>query len=324
MVKIVLLDGYELNEDLDWDKLRSVGDCTFYDRTNTANVKEIINRIDGAEIVITHKTPINDYVISQSTNLKYIGIMGTGYDVVDIESASKQNIEVTNVPTYASDAVAQFTFSLLLEVTGQVGLHNQLVHQDRWSQGPDFTFWDKSLYELKDKTLGIIGYGHIAQKVAKLAHAFEMNVVFYNHHTKTIKESWLKQVSLDELLKTSDVISLHVIQTPQTINLINKTTLAKMKSTAILVNTSRGKLVNERDVADALNRDHLYALATDVVSKEPIQENNPLLKAKNCYITPHIAWAPFETRERLLAITTSNLQAYLSGSIVNSVNERKK
>lgn len=230
------------------------------------------------------KPPINDYVIGKSTNLKYIGIMGTGYDVVDIESASKHNIEVTNVPTYASDAVAQFTFSLLLEVTGQVGQHNQLVHQNRWSQGPDFTFWDKSLYELKDKTLGLIGYGHIAQKVAKLAHAFEMNVVFYNHHTKTIKENCLKQVSLDELLKTSDVISLHVIQTPQTINLINKTTLAKMKSTAILVNTSRGKLVNERDVADALNRDHLHALATDVVSKEPIQENNPLLKAKNFYI----------------------------------------
>lgn len=320
MVKIVLLDGYELNDDLDWDKLRSVGDCTFYDRTNTANEKEIINRIGSAEIVITHKTPINDYVIAESTNLKYIGIMGTGYDVVDIESASKHNIEVTNVPTYASDAVAQFTFSLLLEVTGQVGLHNQLVHQDRWSQGPDFTFWDKPLYELKDKTLGLIGYGHIAQKVAKLAHAFEMNVVFYNHRPKTIKENWPKQVSLDELLKTSDVISLHVIQTPQTINLINKITLAKMKSTAILLNTSRGKLVNESDVADALNNDKLCALATDVVSKEPIQENNPLLKAKNCYITPHIAWAPFETRERLLSITTSNLQKYLSGSIVNSVN----
>ncbi|ORI76517.1 hydroxyacid dehydrogenase [Leuconostoc mesenteroides subsp. cremoris] len=324
MAKIVLLDGYELNDDLDWDKLSSVGDCTFYDRTNTANEKKIINRIDGAEIVITHKTPINDYVISQSKNLKYIGIMGTGYDVIDLESANKHNVEVTNVPTYARDAVAQFTFSLLLEVTGQVGLHNQLVHQDCWSLGPDFTFWDKPLYELKDKTLGLIGYGHIAQKVAKLAHAFEMNVVFYNHRPKKIKENWLKQVSLDELLKTSDVISLHVIQTPQTINLINKTTLAKMKSTAILVNTSRGKLVNESDVADALNHHHLYALATDVVSKEPIQANNPLLKAKNCYITPHIAWAPFETRERLLAITTSNLQAYLSGSIVNSVIERKK
>ncbi|WP_099045152.1 D-2-hydroxyacid dehydrogenase [Leuconostoc citreum] len=320
MVKIVILDGYELNDDLDWNKLKSVGDCTFYDRTNTSNEQEIIKRIGSAEIVITHKTPINDYVIGKSTNLKYIGIMGTGYDVVDIESASNHNIAVTNVPTYASDAVAQFTFSLLLEVTGQVGLHNQLVHQDRWSQGPDFTFWDKPLYELKDKTLGLIGYGHIAQKVAKLANSFEMNVVFYNHRPKKIKESWLKQVSLDELLKTSDVISLHVIQTPQTINLINKTTLAKMKSTAILLNTSRGKLVNESDVADALNHDRLSALATDVVSKEPIQENNPLLKAKNCYITPHIAWAPFETRERLLSITISNLQTYLSGSIVNSVN----
>ena len=233
-------------------------------------------------------------------------------------------VVVTNIPTFASDAVAQFTFSLLLEVTSQVGLHNQLVHENRWAQAPDFTFWEKPLLELKGKTLGIIGYGHIAQKVAKIGHAFSMKVIFYNHRPKKIKENWLKQVSLDELLKTSDVISLHVIQTPQTINLINKTTLAKMKSTAILVNTSRGKLVNESDVADALNQDQLYALATDVVTKEPIRKNNPLLKAKNCYITPHIAWAPFETRERLLAITTSNLQAYLSGSIVNSVIERKK
>ncbi|GMA68957.1 glycerate dehydrogenase [Leuconostoc litchii] len=320
MVKIVLLDGYDLNNDLNWETLRSLGDCVFYDRTKTSDDNEIISRIDNAAIVITHKTPINKYVISQSPNLKYIGIMGTGYDVVDIDSTRKKNIVVTNIPTYASDAVAQFTFSLLLEVTGQVGLHNQLVHQNRWSQGPDFTFWEKPLFELKGKTLGIIGFGHIAQKVAKLAHAFEMNVVFYNHLPKEVQENWLKQVSLDELLKISDVVSLHIIQTPQTLNLINKTTLAKMKRNAILLNTSRGKLINENDVAEALNNHKLYALATDVVSKEPIRETNPLLKAINCYITPHIAWAPLETRERLLSVTVSNIRAYLSGSIVNQIN----
>ncbi|MBZ5962917.1 D-2-hydroxyacid dehydrogenase [Leuconostoc gasicomitatum] len=321
MVKIILLDGYKLNNDLDWKALLSLGNCVFYDRTKIADDNEIISRIGNAEIIITHKTPINNYVINQSPNLKYIGIMGTGYDVVDVDSAQKRNIVVTNIPTYASDAVAQFTFSLLLEVTGQVGLHNQLVHQNRWSQGPDFTFWEKPLFELKGKTLGIIGYGHIAQKVAKLAHAFEMDVVFYNHRPREVKENWLKQISLDELLKTSDVVSLHIIQTPQTINLINKTTLAKMKASAILLNTSRGKLVNESDVADALNHDQLYALATDVVSKEPILETNPLLKAKNCYITPHIAWAPFETRKRLLSITISNLKSYLVGKAINVVNK---
>ncbi|MDF7626719.1 D-2-hydroxyacid dehydrogenase [Lactobacillaceae bacterium L1_55_11] len=320
MAKIVLLDGYALNSDLDWDTLRSLGDCTFYDRTNVTDVSEIISRIRDAEIVITHKTPINSDVIAQAPNLQYIGIMGTGYNVVDIDSARRKNIVVTNVPTYASDAVAQFTFSLLLEVTGQVGLHNQLVHQGRWAQGPDFTFWDQPLYELKSKTLGLIGYGRIAQKVARLAHAFGMRVVFYNHRPKVVEEKWLKQVSLDQLLKVSDVISLHVIQTPETTGLINKATLAKMKPSAILLNTSRGKLVNEQDVADALNQHRLSAYATDVVSQEPIVDTNPLLSAINCYITPHIAWAPYETRQRLLAIAVSNLEHYLSGNVVNQVN----
>ncbi|MDR2660728.1 MAG: D-2-hydroxyacid dehydrogenase [Lactobacillaceae bacterium] len=321
MVKIVLLDGYKLNNDLNWNELHTLGDFHYYDYTVSINDDEIINRIGNAEIVITHKTPINNYVITRSTNLKYIGIMGTGYDMFDIKSAFNHDIVVTNVPTYASDAVAQFTFSLLLEVVSQVGLHNQLVHQKRWSQGPDFTFWDKPLFELKGKTLGIIGYGRIAQKVAKIGHAFEMNVVFYNHRPKEIKETWLKQVSLDELLTISDVVSLHIIQTPQTINLINKKNLSKMKQSAILINTSRGKLINEVDVADALNHDKLYALATDVASKEPILNTNPILEAKNVFITPHIAWAPFETRKRLLEITISNLKSYLNGEVINAINK---
>ncbi|WP_220741311.1 D-2-hydroxyacid dehydrogenase [Leuconostoc miyukkimchii] len=318
-MKIIVLDGYALNKDLNWQLLNQLGDCTFYDRTPVDDNNEILKRIGNAEIVITHKTPLNDDVISNAPSLQYIGIMGTGYDVVDIKSAHKNNVVVTNIPTYASDAVAQFTFSLLLEVTGQVGLHNQLVHNNKWSNVPDFTFWDKPLFELKGKTLGLIGFGHIAQKVAAIAHAFSMPVIFYNHRPKNISEPWLKQVSLDELLQQSDVISLHVIQTPDTINLINKTTIAKMKNNVILLNTARGKLINEQDVANALNDNQIYALATDVVQKEPIINDNPLLKAKNCYITPHIAWAPLETRERLLTITINNLKSYLANQPINIV-----
>lgn len=318
-MKIILLDGYELNKDLNWDLLNQLGECTFYSRTPVADKNEILKRITDAEIVITHKTPLDDDIISKAPKLNYIGIMGTGYDVVDIDSAHKNNVTVTNIPTYASDAVAQFTFSLLLEVTGQVGLHNQLVHHNKWSKVPDFTFWDKPLFELKGKTLGLIGYGHIAQKVAKLGHAFSMNVIFYNHRPRNTTEQWIKQVSLDELLQQSDVISLHVIQTPETINLINKDTLKKMKTGAILLNTARGKLVNESDLANALNNEKIYAYATDVVQKEPINNDNPLLKAKNCYITPHIAWAPLETRERLLDITINNLKKYLAKDPVNVV-----
>lgn len=318
-MKIIVLDGYALNKDLNWQLLNQLGDCTFYDRTPVDDNNEILKRIGNAEIVITHKTPLNDDVISNAPSLQYIGIMGTGYDVVDIKSAHKNNVVVTNIPTYASDAVAQFTFSLLLEVTGHVGLHNQLVHNNKWSNVPDFTFWDKPLFELKGKTLGLIGFGHIAQKVAAIAHAFSMHVIFYNHRPKNISEPWLKQVSLDELLQQSDVISLHVIQTPDTINLINKTTIAKMKNNVILLNTARGKLINEQDVANALNDNQIYALATDVVQKEPIINDNPLLKAKNCFITPHIAWAPLETRERLLTITINNLKSYLANQPINIV-----
>lgn len=319
MANIVILDGYELNNDLDWRKLKNLGNCTFYNRSPINDDKEVLKRIGDAGIVITHKTPLNDHVISNLPKLKYIGIMGTGYDVVNIQSAHRNNVVVTNVPTYASDAVAQFTFSLLLEITSQVGLHNQLVHNNKWAEAPDFTFWAKSLSELKDKTLGLIGYGHIAKKVAKIAHAFSMNVIFYNHKSKTIPENWIKQVPLDELFESSDIISLHVIQTPDTINMINKRTISKMKPTVIILNTSRGKLINEQDIADALNSENIYALGTDVVSNEPIPKSNPLLGAKNCFITPHIAWAPLETRERLLEITITNLQSYLIGKKKNII-----
>lgn len=319
-MKIVLSDGYALNKDFNWQPLNELADFEFYDRMAVGDNKEILKRIGNAEIVLTHNPPLNDEVIKKSKQLKYIGIMGTGYDVVDINSANRDGIVVTNVPTYATDAVAQFTLSLLLEVTGQVGLHSQLVHKGTWSKGPDFTFWNKPLFELKGKTLGLIGYGRIAQKVAELGHAFSMNVIFYNHRPKKVAKKWIKQVSLDELLQKSDVISLHIIQTPETINLINKNTIEKMKKGVILLNTARGKLVDEADLASALNGENIYAYATDVVQKEPINSNNPLLKAKNCYITPHIAWAPLETRERLLDITVDNLKQFLKGHIQNKVD----
>lgn len=310
-MKIVLLDGYALNHDLNWQVLRQLGDCQLYDRTPVDDDAEILKRIGDAEIVLTHKTPLDDAVIRQAPKLTYIGVMGTGYDVIDIESAKQHQVTVTNVPTYATAAVAQFTFSLLLEITGQVGLHNQLVHEGKWGKTADFTFWDKPLLELQGKTLGLIGYGRIAQKVAELGHAFSMKVIFYNHRSRNDAQPWAKQVELNDLVKTADVISLHVIQTPNTIGLINQTTFDQMKDGVILLNTARGKLVDESALATALNKGKVSAYGTDVVSEEPIQPTNPLLTAKNCYITPHIAWAPLETRERLLTITVNNLKSYL-------------
>lgn len=319
-MKIVLLDGYALNKDLNWNQFKTLGDCTFYDRTTTNNNAQILKRIANADIILTHKTPLNDDVISKAPQLKYIGIMGTGYDVVDLNSAKKNSVVVTNIPTYATDAVAQFTFSLLLEVTSQVGLHNHLVHEGRWAAAPDFTFWEKPLLELSGKTLGLIGYGRIAQKVAEIGHAFSMNVIFYNHRPKMNVQKWVKQFPLDELLQISDIVSLHTIQTQDTINLINKDTINQMKNGVILINTARGKLINEVAVATALNSGKIRAFATDVVQKEPIDNSNPLLHASNCYITPHIAWASLETRERLLAITFDNLKAYLAKKPQNIIN----
>ncbi|MCH4165644.1 MAG: D-2-hydroxyacid dehydrogenase [Lentilactobacillus diolivorans] len=313
-MKIVLLDGLALNDDLNWDSLKELGECRLYDRTPVDDNHEIINRISHTPIVLTHKTPINAEVIHNSPQLKYIGIMGTGYDVVDVKAAKEAGITVTTVPTYASDAVAQFTFALLLEVTNHVisyqngSLNNQLTD-----------FKGSPLTVLRGKTFGLIGYGAIAQRVAQIAHAFSMTVIFYNHRPKTVHEKWLQQVSLDELLTRSDVISLHVIQTPQTINLINQTTINLMKSNVILLNTARGKLINEADLAAALNSGRVGAAALDVVSSEPIKSDNPLLTATNCMITPHIAWASQETRARLLAISVDNLKEFLAGRQQNII-----
>ncbi|MBI0023081.1 D-2-hydroxyacid dehydrogenase [Lactobacillus sp. W8172] len=320
-MKIVNLDSYALNPgDLDWSPLKELGDCTFYDRTPVNDDNEILKRIGDAEIVLTNKTPLDEHVISTAPNLKYIGVTATGYNVIDTEAATKANIPVTNIPTYGTDAVAQFTFALLLEITSHVGLHNQLVHDGRWSSNPDFTFWAKPLMELQGKTLGLIGFGSIAKKVAEIGHAFSMNIIFYNHRPKTDLPNYVKQVSLEELYQQSDIISLHVPQTPETTEMINQKAISQMKDGVILINTARGGLISEKDVADALNDSKIAAAGVDVVQKEPIPTDSPLLSAKNCYITPHIAWAPRETRNRLLGIVVDNLQAFLNGEKLNVVN----
>lgn len=320
MIKIVLLDGYALNRDLDWRALKKLGDCHFYDRTPVNDTQKILSRIGDAEIVLTHKTPLTKAIIGNAPNLRYIGVMGDGYDVIDVEAASARGIPVTNVPIYATDAVAQFTFALILEITSHVGLHNRLVHEGRWEASPDFTFWAKKLTLLAGKTLGLVGYGRIAQKVASIAHAFSMKVIFYDRRPKTHDNQISQQVSLKELLTTADIITLHVRQAPETLNLIRRETIEQMRPGVIIINTARGKLINENDLAMALNQGKIAAAGLDVSQQEPIQPEDPLLTAKNCYITPHIAWAPFETREKLLALTIANLTAFLKGTPQNVVN----
>lgn len=320
-MKIVNLDSYALNpSDLDWTSLKKLGDCTFYDRTPIDDDREILKRIGDAEIVLTNKTPLDKKTIISAPNLKYIGVTATGYNIVDINAAREAGIPVTNIPTYGTDAVAQFTFALLLEITSQVGLHNNLVHDGRWTTSPDFTFWVKPLMELKGKTTGLIGFGSIARKVAEIASAFSMNVIFYNHRLKTGIPGYVKQVSLDELYQNADIISLHVPQVPETTGIICRESIAKMKDGVILINTARGGLINEEDVAQALNNGKISAAGIDVAQKEPIPADSPLLTAKNCYITPHIAWAPRETRNRLLEIAIDNLKAFLNGNEINVVN----
>ncbi|WEV44276.1 D-2-hydroxyacid dehydrogenase [Lactobacillus sp. ESL0684] len=319
-MKIVNLDSYALNPgDLDWSELEKIGNCTFYDRTPVDDDQEILRRIGNAEIVLTNKTPLDEAVITAAPRLNYIGVTATGYNVIDLNAAKKAGVTVTNVPTYGTEAVAQATFALLLEITNQVGLHNQLVHDGKWSSNPDFTFWAKPLMELQGKTLGLIGFGAIAQKVAEIGHAFGMKVIFYNHRPKTVPAAWVEQVSLAQLYAQSDVISLHVPQTTQTTNLIDAAAIKQMKADVIIINTARGGLINEADLATALNNGQVAAAAVDVAQTEPIPAESPLLSAKNCYLTPHIAWAPQETRERLLAIVVDNLIAFLKHERLNVI-----
>ena len=320
-MKIVILDGYTLNPgDLSWEKLKKFGELTIYDRTEYDNDK-IINAIGDAGIIFTNKTPLPKEVLDKVPSLKYIGVLATGYNVVDVDTAKDLGIVVTNVPGYGTTAVAQMTMALLLEMCHHVGEHNRAVKEGEWSKSKDFCFWNYPLIELDGKTMGIIGFGRIGQATAKLAQAFGMNILTSGSRKKPeLESSTCKQVDLEELLAKSDVISLHCPLTPETEGIVNASNISKMKHGAMIINTSRGQLIVDQDLKEALDNGKLAGAALDVVSKEPIDKDNPLLDANNCIITPHIAWASKESRDRLLNTALENLEAFLKGSPINVVN----
>lgn len=321
MMKIVVLDGYTLNPgDISWSALAELGDLKVYDRTSY-NPKSIIENISDATIVFTNKTPLSQEVLAQLPSVKYIGVLATGYNVVDTEVAKKQNITVTNIPDYSSGAVAQFTMALLLELCHQIGAHNISVKNGDWVSSKDFCYWNSPLIELAGKTIGLIGFGKIGQATAKLAVAFGLKVLVYNRTIYNELESEnLQFVTLNELLQKSDFVSLHCPLNKQTEGIINAENIFKMKKSAMLINTSRGPLVVEKDLANALNSNNLKAAAVDVISEEPMQKDNPLLNAKNCIITPHIAWASKEARLRLMDTAVGNLKAFIENSPINVVS----
>ena len=316
-MKIVILDGYTLNPgDLSWEGLEGFGNLTVYDRTSS---DKILERIKDADIVFTNKTPLTKQTIEACDNLKYIGVLATGYNIVDVKAAREHNIPVTNIPEYGTSAVAQMTIALLLEICHHVGAHSEAVHNGKWANNADWCFWDYPLIELAGKTMGIVGLGRIGKNTAKIAAALGMNVIAYNENPKNASQ-YAKFVTLDELLANSDVISLHCPLFPSTEGIINKNSIAKMKNGVIILNTSRGPLIVEKDLADALNSGKVYAAGIDVASMEPILADNPILSAKNCIITPHISWAPKESRQRLMNYAEENLDAFINGKLLNIVN----
>ncbi len=320
-MNIVVLDGYTLNPgDLSWKDLEYLGQCIVYDRSTP---EEVVPRAKDAEIVLTNKTILSSDTIKQLPKMKYIGVLATGYNIVDIETAHDKDIQVTNVPMYGTQSVAQMVIAHLLNFTQHSAHHAQTVSSGRWTSNPDFCYWDKPLIELAGLTMGIIGFGRIGQATAKLAIAFGMNVIFYDIAKPSSIPEGCQLTGLDDIFQTSDVISLHCPLTSDTKNIINREQLELMKKTAFLINTSRGPLVDEQALADALNNEMIAGTGLDVLSEEPPSENNPLLKAKNCYITPHIAWATIAARKRLLKIAVDNVASFLDGKSQNVVNEVK-
>ena len=320
-MKIVVLDGYTENPgDLSWGALEALGELTVYDRTSLTDEAEIISRIGDAEAVYTNKTPITRHIIDACPNMGFIGVLATGYNVVDYVYAREKNIPVCNIPTYGTAAVGQFAIAMLLEICHHVAHHSEAVHQGRWESNADWCFWDYPLIELADKTMGIIGFGRIGQQTGRIAKAMGMNILAYDSFQSDSGREIGTYVDLDTLLAQSDVIALHCPLFPETQGIINKETIAKMKDGVILLNNSRGPLIVEQDLADALNSGKVYAAGLDVVSTEPIRGDNPLFQAKNCIITPHISWASKESRQRIMDCAVSNLQAYQNGAPVNVVN----
>ena len=321
-MKIVILDGYTENPgDLSWEGLEKLGDLTVYDRTSLTDVQEVIDRIGDAEIVFTNKTPMPREVFDTCTNIRYVGVLATGYNVVDVDAAKEKNIPVCNIPTYGTAAVGQFAIALLLEICHHVGHHDKAVDEGRWENNPDWCFWDYPLIELDGKVMGIIGYGRIGQATGRIAQALGMKVLAYDAYRNPALESETCQYAdLDEVLAKSDVIALHCPLFSETEGMINRESIAKMKDGVIILNNSRGPLIVEKDLAEALNSGKVAAAGLDVVSTEPIKGENPLLKAKNCILTPHISWAPKESRQRLMDIAVDNLEAFLRKEAQNVVN----
>ncbi len=319
-MKIVVLDGYTLNPgDITWDGFKKLGELVCYDRTPA---DKILERIADADVVITNKTPITRATIEAKPNLKYVGVLATGYNVVDVAAAREKGIPVTNIPTYGTTAVAQYVFALLLEICHHVGHHAETVKTGRWAKSEDFCYWDYPLIELANKTIGIVGFGRIGQNTAKIAVAFGMKVLAFDEHVnKELETADIKYASLDDVLAKSDVISLHVPLFDSTNGMINKDSIAKMKDGVIIINTSRGPLVKDADMVAALKSGKVYAYGTDVVSVEPIPADNPLPAVENAIVTPHIAWAPKAARERLMNIAVDNLAAFVKGQPINVVNK---
>lgn len=318
-MKIVILDGYTENPgDLSWKDLGELGDLTVYDRTPAELCAE---RIGNAEAVFSNKTVISDEIMSQCPSLQYIGVLATGYNVIDVDAAAKRGITVTNVPSYGTSAVAQYTMALLLELCHHIGDHSDRVKRGEWSNCEDWCFWRHPLTELSGKTMGIIGFGKIGQAVASLAHAFGMNIVFYDaavFNQEDLSEGYM-QADLDELLGLADVISLHCPLFESTKGIINRENIAKMKDGVMILNDSRGPLIMEEDLKEALVSGKIAGAAVDVVSAEPIEPDNPLLTAPNIIITPHIAWASKQSRQRLMDIAVENFKSYLEGTVCNQV-----
>lgn len=317
-MKIVILDGFVVNPgDLSWDYLREFGDVTVYDRSVG---EDVIGRIGDAQIVMTNKTPLTEDVFAACPNLRLVCVLATGYNVVDCEAAKKRGIVVCNVPDYGTAAVAQFTFSLLLELCNAVGRHSESVHSGKWTKNKDFCYWETPQVELAGKTMGIIGFGRIGRAVGKIAKAMGMNVIAYNRSRSDEGEQIGTYVDLQYLLQNADVISLHCPLTAENKELIGSEAIAKMKDGAMLLNTARGPLIDEGAVRQALESGKLSGFAADVVTVEPIPADSPLLHAPNCILTPHMAWAPRASRQRIMECTQKNIRAFLQGKPINTVN----
>jgi len=316
-MKIVVLDGYGMNPgDLSWDELKALGDCTVYDRTSAADV---VAHAKDADVILTNKTEISAETIAALPELKYIGVMATGYNVVDIAAAKERGLVVTNTPAYSTLSVAQMAFAHILNITQHVAHHSNEVKKGRWTNNDDFCFWDTPQIELSGLKLGIVGLGHTGMATARVAFGFGMNVCAYTSKSQLQLPPEIKMMTKDEIFTECDIVSLHCPLNEETRELVDAKRLASMKPTAILINTGRGSLINEQDLADALNNGVIYAAGIDVLSSEPPRADNPLLSAKNCFITPHIAWATKASRIRLMKIMVENIKAFSAGKPTNNV-----